>query len=361
MLLHAGASGNRIGGTVAADRNVISGNDYAGISIHDAGTDNNLVQGNYIGTGASGSGAIGNGTVGVALWAGAKGNQIGGAAPGAGNVIANSSLGVIVDANTADAIDNAILGNRIFSNGSLGIDLFPAGVTANDAGDGDSGPNGFQNYPVLSSAATTGTQVTVTGTLNSTANTQFRIEFFASAVADSSGHGEAERYLGSADVTTNGSGNASINAVLTSVVGVGEIVSATATRTDASFSTFFGTSEFAQNVAAVLANMPPANTVPGSQAVNEDTTQAIAGVSVNDVNGNLSTVQLGVVSGVLNVSLAGGATISAGANGTGTLTLSGTQSPDQHCLGELDLSGQCQLRGWRHAHHTVHGCGWAQR
>ncbi len=95
----------------------------------------------------------------------------------------------------------AILGNRIFGNGSLEIDLYPAGVTANDGGDGDSGPNGLQNYPVLASAVVNGSQVTVTGTLNSSANTQFRIEFFASSTADSSGHGEAERYLGFADIT----------------------------------------------------------------------------------------------------------------------------------------------------------------
>ncbi len=80
VLLHAGASGNRIGGTAAADRNVISGNDYAGISIQDSGTDNNLVHGNYIGTGGTGSGSIGNGAFGVAIWNGATGNQIGGAA-----------------------------------------------------------------------------------------------------------------------------------------------------------------------------------------------------------------------------------------------------------------------------------------
>ena len=70
-------------------------------------------------------------------------------------------------------------------------------------------------------------------------------------------------------------------------------------------------------------NDGPVNTVSGAQTVNEDTSLSIAGISVNDVDGNLATTQLSVTNGTLNVSLAGGATISAGANGSSTLTLSG--------------------------------------
>jgi hypothetical protein len=77
------------------------------------------------------------------------------------------------------------------------------------------------------------------------------------------------------------------------------------------------------------------NTVPGAQTVNEDTSLSIAGISVNDVDGNLSTTQLAVTNGTLNVSLAGGATISAGANGSATLTLSGTQAQINAALASL--------------------------
>src|SRR6202008_2717090 len=63
-------------------------------------------------------------------------------------------------------------------------------------------------------------------------------------------------------------------------------------------------------------NDGPVNVVPGAQTVNEDTSLSISGVSVTDVDGNLSTTQLTVTNGALNVSLAGGATISAGANGS---------------------------------------------
>ena len=45
-----GANGNTIGGTTAAARNIISGNAFIGLSIHDSGTNNNLVRANFIGT-----------------------------------------------------------------------------------------------------------------------------------------------------------------------------------------------------------------------------------------------------------------------------------------------------------------------
>ncbi len=84
-------TGNLIGGTAAGARNVVSGNHY-GITLSGAGTHDNTIQGNYIGLSASGA-PLGNtgtdgdpGGIGISI-AQASGNQIGGAAPGAGNVI----------------------------------------------------------------------------------------------------------------------------------------------------------------------------------------------------------------------------------------------------------------------------------
>ena len=343
--LSGGASGNRIGGTTAADRNVISGNDYSGVNITGSGTNNNLVQGNLIGTAVNGSGALGNSSFGVVIWDGASGNQIGSATDGAGNVIANNNRGVIVDANSINAVNNAILGNRIFANNTLGIDLYPTDVRANDSGDGDSGPNNYQNYPVLTSARTDGTQINFAGTLNSTANTSFRIEFFASAAGDASGYGEAERYLGFVNVTTNGTGNASFNTWLTTAVAAGESISATATRANAGFTSFFDTSEFALNMTATPFNSAPVNTLPAPKTALEDTTLAITGLSVSDVDGNLSSVQLSVVNGMLNLSLAGGATISSGANGSASVTLTGTQAQLNAALATLTYRGSADFNG----------------
>ena len=92
-------------------------------------------------------------------------------------------------------------------------------------------------------------------------------------------------------------------------------------------------------------NDGPVNTVPGAQTVNEDTSLSIAGISVNDVDGNLATTQLSVTNGALNVSLAGGATISAGANGSSTLTLSGTQAQINAALASLAYQGNADFNG----------------
>jgi hypothetical protein len=79
-------SNNRIGGTTPAARNVISGNADHGIQIG-AGS-GNLVQGNYIGTNAAGAAALGNHATGILTFA--TDTTIGGATPGAGNLISGN-------------------------------------------------------------------------------------------------------------------------------------------------------------------------------------------------------------------------------------------------------------------------------
>ena len=92
-------------------------------------------------------------------------------------------------------------------------------------------------------------------------------------------------------------------------------------------------------------NDAPVNTVPGAQVVAEDTALNISGISVNDVDGNLSTVQLAVTQGTVTVTLSGSATISSGANGTSTLTLSGTQADINATLASLSYQGNLNYNG----------------
>jgi CSLREA domain-containing protein len=132
------ASQNTIGGSAPGAGNLISGNDENGLFLLNASgpSDQNEILGNRIGTDIDGLAPIGNAVDGIRI-EGGTGNTIGGTTAGSGNVIAgNSRQGVAVRAG----VRNAILGNSIVANGSLGIDLdAPNGVTPNDAGDGDSG------------------------------------------------------------------------------------------------------------------------------------------------------------------------------------------------------------------------------
>jgi len=369
VLVESGASSNVIGGTTGDARNVISGNG-TGVGFGPFNTQNNIVEGNYIGTNATGTAAVGNTTYGV-YFNFVSNNKVGGTAPGAANVISGNAAGVHLDfgssgeqiignligtqANGTGALGNTgngveiflasttcvsgntvafnggngvfvsggsatgtlIRSNSIFSNARLGIDLFsgsdPAnGVTPNDAGDGDSGPNNLQNYPVLNAASSSVSGGTfVTGTLNGTANASFTLEFFASTAGDSSGFGEGAAPLGQVTVTTDGGGSASFAATFAAFVPAGQVITATAT------SAGNDTSEFSHWIAVVA---DPTVSVSNATVTESDTgtvtavfTISLSGAGVRPLTVNFATAD-------------GTATAAAGLGGTdyqpsnGTLT-----------------------------------------
>jgi parallel beta-helix repeat protein len=300
LLLGGGTKNNVIGGTTATDRNIISGNRFDGILVADTTTMNNVIKGNYIGTDITGSIAkpnyigvgfatkpshnnvennvisgndyigliiyercdsnlvfsnkigvaadgtsdLGNGGAGVVIAKASRLNSIG--AVGKGNIIAyNDSVGIgIVDTNT---INNFISANTIFSNGIMGIDIFPYGVNPNDAGDIDLGSNERMNYPVIQNVFLdwfTG-KTTVTGTMDYTINggpVGVYLQFFKSDGANMFGHGDAIEYVGDT-IIVNGSGNWSYT---TAGFAAGDVVTATATDMNGN------TSEFAQNVSLTV-------------------------------------------------------------------------------------------------------------
>ncbi|MBK9315429.1 MAG: hypothetical protein IPM55_14490 [Acidobacteria bacterium] len=249
-----GSFSNVIGDQNFANRNLIGGNNGAGVIIQSVNTIRNFVLGNFIGLAADGASNLGNtaGTnpgFGVLIGYGATEAFI------SNNVIAfNADAGVAVatDASAPAPIDNWMTVNAIYSNGDLGIDLDNDGVTSNDVGDTDAGPNNLQNYPVIDAVTATG----VTGSINSTPNSLFRIEFYANSVCDPSGHGQGEFFLGALDfgsaVLTDGSGNASFNFSLTPIPGK-PFITATATNNATG-----NTSEFSACASASPASPPPA-------------------------------------------------------------------------------------------------------
>ena len=165
------------------------------------------------------------------------------------NIVAFNG-GTLCDANHAGVIvrgsgatGNAILGNSIFSNGGLGIDLTvpfdgPCGVTPNHHCVSVAGPNNFQNYPILTSASSGGGSTTIQGSLDSVPNTTYRIEFFDNHQCHPSGNGSGETFIGSTDVTTDGNCTAPISVTFQVNVQSGHVITATATDPSGNTSEF---------------------------------------------------------------------------------------------------------------------------
>jgi uncharacterized repeat protein (TIGR01451 family) len=235
VLLRISAENNVIGD------NLISGNGFSGVEIRAGATSHNLVAGNRIGTNAAGTAAIPNVNDGVFIQSGAFGNTVGGTTPGSGNVIAFNSKGVVVGSNSADVatVGNSILGNSIFANATIGLDLGNDGPTPNHPTSPTPGPNDFQNYPELTSVAGN----TIAGTLDSTPGHTFRLEFFESLQPGPGSQAQGQTFLGSTTVTTDATGKASFTVTLPVAINPGLAVTATATDTTPG-ATLGDTSEF---------------------------------------------------------------------------------------------------------------------
>jgi Bacterial Ig-like domain/Bacterial Ig domain len=245
------AQNNVVGGTSPGARNVLSGNG-AGVFIGGVEASGNRIEGNYIGTDATGDADLGNSHVGVGIGS-SPNNLVGGIAARAGNVISgNDEEGVSVEGSAARG--NRILRNSIFDNGRLGIDLLADGgdVTANDISDPDIGPNDLQNFPIITSVTTFGSQTTIQGTFNSTTEDTFNLQFFSNPAADPSGFGEGETYVGQTNVLTNFKGNDAFSFATNTPISVGRVVTATATNT-----VTLHTSEFSEAVEVEGGTPPP--------------------------------------------------------------------------------------------------------
>ncbi len=234
-ILIEGAFANTVGGTTSAALNVISAN-QSGIRLDGSTSAGNLIEGNEIGTDLSGTSPLGNEVNGIILSDNASDNSIGGTGGGQGNTIAyNVEAGVLVQSGTGDSI----LSNGIFMNGQQGIAL-------------DSG-NDLQSAPALTGATGGGTGSNVEGSLSSLANTSFLIQFFSSVVADPSGQGQGQTFLGSTIVSTLGSGIVPINFNLAGGLTVGTWMTVTATNLSTGDTSAFSNAVSAQPVSVAFA------------------------------------------------------------------------------------------------------------
>jgi uncharacterized repeat protein (TIGR01451 family) len=363
---------NRIGGGTAAARNIISGNGSDGVQIDTAGATQNTVLGNFIGTDRNGAADLGNSMNGVFIFTSAINNTVGGVAASAANLISgndgdginmegtsaagNLAQGNLIGTNFAETGDlgngsdgvqvvgsrNTVSNNRISfnagdgifmgsagtgnlftlndisENDGLGIDLGPDGPTPNDLDDPDTGANALQNFPVLTTASSTGSTSAITGTLNSTPNTVFRIEFFANEECDPSGFGEGQDFIGATNATTNADGDVTFTGNLATGIPAGTTITATAIAPNGN------TSEFSPCLAVgttadlmITKTATPGSVVSGNNLtytivvtnngplvaenviINEATPSGTTFVSVTSTQGTSTAPDPGTVGGVI--------------------------------------------------------------
>ncbi len=299
--IDTGAASNQVIG------NVVSANSEDGIEMGGSAPDspNNVIRGNLIGTRADGTGSLGNAGSGIRVGGASPATNlaIGGTAAGDGNTIANNTgAGVWVQSGTGVAI----LGNSMFSNGGLGIDLGSAtGVTANDGVKSSGQPNLLMDFPVFTSTALSGTTLSVAGYVGSAANQSTfanpRVEVFI-ADTTAAGNGEGRTYLGF--LTTDASGNFS-----GSIAGVSGITTGTtritATATDASNNTSeFGPNFVVSNAAATVGGFNAFETTTASGATSGVIKTKVAGSAFS-----LSLVALNAGRTAVETSFTGSVTV----------------------------------------------------
>jgi CSLREA domain-containing protein len=203
-----------IGGSTAAERNVISGNFGQGLILGGRG---HWVRGNFIGADASGNQPLGNQYDGINIAGGQFSNGMG--AIGASTVVTDAQCGLSagndrrrcgnrIAFNGSNGITTGfnryeILSNAIFSNTSLGIDLDGFGVTPNT-------PNRLRNSPLLGPCwswfldLSTGQFVLSLDVTIDSGNQPVTLQMFRNSSCDPSGSGEGEELLKTVTGLMNG-------------------------------------------------------------------------------------------------------------------------------------------------------------
>jgi hypothetical protein len=198
-----------IGGDDPQARNLLTS-----VSLGEASAD---IRGNYIGVDVTGTQPLGNG--------GSIQSGFGAGFTAANNLIAYTGGTPIIIGNSG-----RVSGNRIFSNGGLGIDVGNDGVSLNDPGDLNStGRGGKQNFPIINWARPQNGATVVEGIFDSRPSTNYTLEFFANTACDPSGFGEGERVLGITTLTTDAAGKATFRTSFSLATATGEFVTALAT------------------------------------------------------------------------------------------------------------------------------------
>jgi hypothetical protein len=270
---------NIVGGPSAGQRNIFYGANSSSIALvmapgHFFDNSNNKIQGNYLGLDINGTAFPADATrprpVGISLISitntmfgnaglSVHNNLIGGAAAGEGNVITGFGRGIVsfdITGASDSSRKNSFLGNSIYNNSDVGIDLCNddnlmdftfqcdsgSSASTNDPLDTDTGANDLLNSPNIVKALEMSGDTSIVTSTDVPAG-DYRIEYFSNVTADPSGYGEGQTYLGYQNISATG-GVEKWSVTLSGVVGAAN-VRATITEIDSSSMSGFGsTSEF---------------------------------------------------------------------------------------------------------------------
>ncbi len=270
ILLEGGTAGTLIGGSTPADRNLIAGNNVWGILSSDATA--TTISGNVFGVDTA-AGTVPGTAIHLAV-TGTSTATVGGTAFAEANLIVGASATGIVVSDTAVA---SLLGNAVFANAGLEIDLGGDGATPNDLGDADPGPNDLLNHPELTAAEVTGANIDMTFDLDVPAG-DYRIEFYANPIP----FGEGGFLVHTMDVTSTGTALTGLSTTFPGTIT--DIISATATA-DLGGGSFDATSEFSNSIPA---NGAPVVT-PASDRSDAEGDSVLVVVSGSDPDGDALT------------------------------------------------------------------------
>jgi parallel beta-helix repeat protein len=170
--------------TVLIANNLVSGN--VGNGINASADSKTTLQGNRIGTNATGTTTLGNQPNGVAFVNGSTEIVIGGPSPQHGNLVAGNSTGIRLDVPASNI--SQLRHNRFYHNATVALDVGPAGSTPNDEGDVD----GVRNAPIITAVRLLNDSLLIEGFARpGTSIDLYKTRSYAS------GFGQGETYLAS--------------------------------------------------------------------------------------------------------------------------------------------------------------------
>lgn len=234
----------RIGGHEPGEGNLVSGNGY-GISVYEIADDAfdhdaAVVEGNLVGTDASGAAPLGNSGTGVAITH-APGLVLGGREPGAGNVIAyNGEYGVFVRDSYFEFLSNAV-----YANADAAVYNLTSGQ--------------FAEAPTVTSVTATADEVRVRGGFASSiySDVPQLVQFFASDACEDVDSPELKRFLGQVEVTPNDVFRAYFDVSFPGTLAPDESVTVTTTNFYYTETSRFARCSFASNCEAPFVERVP--------------------------------------------------------------------------------------------------------